>query len=81
MENIKFIEAEANYTKHTGKRVNHQLHKRLFPNCADGTRRNHISELRAGKRKRYSLEMIKIICEECFVDANFLFGLEKNKQR
>ena len=73
---MRFIEAEANFTRLTGQKVNENLHSLLFPDCNETTRKNQISKLRTGKRTFFSLEMIQIICQECFVDPNFLFGFK-----
>ena len=75
---IRFLEAEANYTRLTGEKFNREMYEKLFPDCSETTRRDQISKLRTGKRKTHTIEMIQIICESCFVDPNFLYGFKLN---
>ena len=50
------------------------LSKRLYPDSSAASQQVSFCSLRSGKVKRFTPEMIGIICEMCGCTPNFLFG-------
>jgi hypothetical protein len=74
---IRLNEAIA-YAKMNGKEVvKKQLAAKLFPDSTPESQQVNLSYLASGRTKRVTPELIDIICDECGVTPNFLFGYEQ----
>lgn len=79
-ETIKLREAVLLYSARIGKIVRDQeVAKMIFPDSSTEAQRLNMSKLVNGITKRVDVPMVRRICKELGVDANFLFGIEPQK--
>lgn len=79
MEDRIFLNEAIAFAVANGKRINKTiLADKLWPGSDQRCKRANISHLSTGKTSRISRKMVLIICEECGVTADFLFGIKKS---
>ena len=48
--------------------------KKFFPNSSEKTAQQAFSRMQKVKREKFSFQWVEILCSECGVDPNFVFG-------
>lgn len=48
--------------------------KKFFPNSSEKTALESLSRMQKVKREKFSIQWVEILCSECGVDPNFVFG-------
>jgi hypothetical protein len=61
------------------KALKKRLSKKYWPNTKQKSQEVNISNFFRGETKRFTFEMIKDLCDETGVDANFLFNVKPMK--
>lgn len=81
MDTIKLREAVLVYSAKLGIKLKDQdVAKMIFPGSSTEAQRLNMSKLVNGVTKRVDVPMVKRICKELQVDANFLFGIEPSQK-
>lgn len=75
MTKLKIEEALAYATAHGRKIDKTKLAAKMFPEASTACRYQKFQHLLAGRIKRVKPETVVIICKECGVTADYLFGL------
>lgn len=77
MSTLKIKEALA-FATANGKKINKgELAARLFPEASKACQYQKLQHLIAGRTQRVKPETVVILCRECGVSADYLFGIEK----
>lgn len=69
-----FINEAMQRSRQDKEQLRLKLSKRLYPDSSAASQQVSFCSLRSGKVKRFTPEMIDIICEMCGCSPNFLFG-------
>lgn len=72
------IEEAIAYAKLNGKTVlKKDLASKMFPECNEQTAVVNFGNVISGRTQRIKIDWVRIICTECNVSPNFLFGYGK----
>jgi len=72
------IEEALAYAALKGKKIlKKDLYPKLYPDANEQTAQVNFSNLLSGRTERIKIEWVVIICQECGVSPNFLFGYGK----